>query len=431
MAAQNIQHYKNFHCADNPDRITTMTKKRILIAVLMLIAVVALLGSGFSLGFKAGKEFPETILVQGVRDIDSGKPTGIDFGTFWQAWQTIDQEHLNYKDASNKDRLYGAIRGLVGALKDPYSEFLKPEDNQKFREDIQGSFGGIGAELGIRKDRLVIVAPLKDTPAMKAGLQAGDQILAVNASSTFGITIDQAVKWIRGLIGEPVTLTIMRDAWEKPKDIEIVRANIVIPTLEVEILDNNITHVQLYSFNANAERLFYDATLDALKSGSRGMILDLRNNPGGYLEVAVNLAGWFLPRGSLVVSQEGRGGSKQEFRANGNSSLANFPLVILINRGSASASEILAGAIKIHRDNVKLVGETTFGKGTVQELEPLRDGSSLKLTVAHWVLPNGQVLEEEGLEPDFEVEITEEDFENERDPQLEKAIEVLETEISR
>lgn len=408
-----------------------MTKDKIFGALSVLVAAILLIGSGFSFGYKTGTEFPKTIIVEGVSNFEDGKADDVDFGTFWQAWKLIDEEHLNHDSASAKDRVYGAIKGLVGSLGDPYSEFFPPEDNQKFREDIQGNFGGIGAELGMRDGQLVVVAPLKDTPAMAAGLRADDKILLVDSSSTLNISIEQAVKWIRGPIGKPVTLTIMRDEWQRPRDIEIVRANITIPTMEVEVLEEGIVHAQLFSFNANAQNMFYSELLPALASGGNGLILDLRNNPGGFLDVSVELAGWFIPRGSLVVSQEGRGGVSHEFRAVGNELLKDFPLVILINRGSASASEILAGAIKVNRGDVKLVGEKSFGKGTVQELESLRDGSSLKLTISHWVLPDGQILEGEGLTPDVEVEITEEDYEAERDPQLEKAIEILKAELLR
>ena len=409
-----------------------MTKKRILTAVLVIFAVAALLGSGFFWGYKIGRTVPETILVEGVGGLEEEKPESVDFGTFWQAWEEIDNTYLNSEKIDNQNRMYGAIKGLIGALGDPYSEFFKPDDSEKFQEDIQGSFGGVGMELGVRDNQVVVVSPLKGTPASRAGIEPGDKILAVNSSSTLGISVDQAVKWIRGPIGEPVTLSILRDGWEIPKDFTIVRENITIPTLEVDLLqDGKIAHVKLFSFNANASSLLYKETLNFLAKGAEGMILDLRNNPGGFLEVSVDLAGWFVPRGSLVVTQEGRGEQKQEFRAVGNEALKDFPLVILVNKGSASASEILAGAIKVNRDDVKLVGEKTFGKGTVQELRDLRDGSSLKLTVAHWVLPNGKILEGEGIEPDIKVELTPEDVENKKDPQLEKAVEVLKAEIAK
>lgn len=409
-----------------------MTKRRILTVVLIVFASVALLGSGFFYGYKFGRTVPEVIRVEGVSDLEDEKPNVVDFGIFWQAWKEVDNTYLNYDKIGNQERVYGAIRGLIGALGDPYSEFFKPDDNQKFQEDVRGSFGGVGMELGARNGQIVVVAPLKNTPASRAGLQPGDKILAVNSSSTLGISVDQVVKWIRGPVGKAVKLSILRDGWEAPKDFEIVRETIIIPTLEVDLLDNKqIAHVKLFSFNANAPALLRKEAFDFLRKGAKGIILDLRNNPGGFLEVSVDLAGWFVPRGSLVVTQEGRGGTKQELRAIGNEVFKDFPLVILVNKGSASASEILAGAIKVYRDDVKLVGEKTFGKGTVQELRDLRDGSSLKLTVAHWVLPNGKILEGEGIEPDIKVEMTPEDVEAGKDPQLERAVEILRAELAK
>jgi len=406
-----------------------MLWKKIATGSLALIVVVALLGSGFLFGFNFGTQVPKKIIVEGVGNIDSKKPEAVDFGTFWQAWKTIDDEYLRSESVGTQERVYGAIRGLVGSLKDPYSEFFPPQDNKKFQEDIQGNFGGIGAELGIKKDQLVVIAPLKDTPASRAGLLSGDEIVKINSTSTDGMAIEEAVRFIRGPIDTQVTLTIFREKWEKPKEFKLIRANISIPTLETKIIDGNIVYVHLQSFNANANMLFYQDMVKALSDGAKGMILDLRNNPGGYLEVAVDLAGWFVPKESLVVSEKGRGDKTvKEFRANGNGALANFPVVVLINGGSASASEILAGALRDIR-KIKLIGETSFGKGTVQQLESLADGSSVKLTIAHWVLPDGGILEKGGLKPDVEVKMTDEDIANKKDSQLDAAVRVLKAEI--
>lgn len=411
-----------------------MVKKRILTGILVLLAAVSLAGSGYLLGFKQGKKFPERIIVQGVENMQapSGTASGVDFGVFWQAWQEVNELYLKNKDISGEDKVHGAVSGLVGSLQDPYSEFFSPQENEKFQQDVQGNFGGIGTELGIKKNQLVIIAPLKDTPASKAGLLAGDAILKINSSSTESITIERAVSLIRGPEGTAVTLTIFREGWDKPKDFKIVRANIMVPTLDVSMIDQNITRVELHSFNANVDQLFSQAISVALNNGSKGLILDLRNNPGGYLEVAVDLAGWFLPKGAPVVSEQGRDEKKlEEFSASGNAALKDFPVVVLVNGGSASAAEILAGALRDERKDIKLVGETSFGKGTVQQLENLADGSSLKITVAHWVLPSGKVLENGGLKPDFEVKITDDDIKNKKDPQLDKAVEILRSEIAK
>ena len=287
---------------------------------------------------------------------------------------------------------------------------MSPKKNEKFQEDIQGNFGGIGAEIGVKKNQLMVIAPLKDTPASRAGLKSGDKIFKINATSTEGMAVDEAVQLIRGPKKSEVILTIFRDGWDQTQDFKIIRDTILIPTLDYSMKDDNIAYFQLYSFNANAEQLFYQSVAKALLSeGARGMILDLRDNPGGYLDVAVNLAGWFVPRGTLVVKEESSAGVLQELKASGNAALVKFPVVVLINGGSASASEILAGAL---RDNI-----------------PLRDNSYLKLTIAHWVLPSGKILENGGLDPDIEVKRTDDDIKNERDPQLDKAMEVLKSEI--
>ncbi|MBU6500968.1 MAG: S41 family peptidase [Patescibacteria group bacterium] len=407
-----------------------MIRKRILTAVLAVVVVAASMGASFYFGFSEGKKVPNTILVKGVSNINQGQPADVNFNTFWQAWQIINDSYLRNASTSAQDKVHGAVNGLVNSLGDRYSEFFNPKDNQQFQENVDGNFGGIGAELGIKNDQLVVIAPLKDTPAMKAGLMAGDAILAIDASSTDGISIDDAVNSIRGLEGSSVKLTIMRDGWDKPKDFSITRGNIAIPTLDTKTVGGDLTQIQLYGFNANADSLFYQAMFKAVTNGSKGLILDLRGNPGGYLEVAVDLAGWFLPRGKLVVSEAGRSGTNQEFRASGNAALADFPTVVLIDGGSASASEILAGALRDQR-NIKLIGETSFGKGTVQQLMPLSDGSSIKLTVAHWVLPSGHILENGGLKPDYEVPLNASDTTAGKDPQLDKAIEILHSEISK
>jgi len=404
-------------------------RTKIVLGVAILIAILGFSGSGLILGYRIGQETPKTIIIHGLTNLDAGEPPATDFGTFWQAWSVINQNYLRDKDVATQDKVYGAIRGLVGSLNDPYTEFFTPTENQKFQADVQGDFGGIGAEIGMKKGGVVVIAPLKGTPAMQAGLKAGDQILKINASSTEGLTVDEAVTMIRGPKGSTVTLSIYRDSFDKPKDFKIVRDTIVVPTVDFEMKDGGIAYVQVYSFNANLDRLFYNAMSQALKGGVRGMVLDLRNNPGGYLDVAVDLAGWFLPRGTLVVSEAERSGTPQKLSAGGNATFANLPLVVLINQGSASAAEILAGALRDDR-HAKLIGEQSFGKGTVQDLIDLKDGSTIKVTIAHWVLPGGQVLENGGLKPDIEVKAPKDGTTKDNDPQLEKALETVRGEVN-
>jgi len=401
--------------------------KHVSLKIFVVIAFVLFAGAGgFIAGMEQGKKFPQNLVVQDIKNIDppSAEKIDADFGLFWQAWQSVNDHYLSAEKVNAQTKLYGAIAGIVKSLDDPYSEFFEPSDSKKFREDVDGAFGGIGAEIGKRDGQLVIVAPLKNTPAMHIGLKPKDVILMIDEKSTDDLVIDEAVKLIRGAPGTVVKLTIMRSDFAKPQEFNIIRDTIVVPTLDFEIKDG-IAELKLYSFNTAAVPLFYRAISEINSKGAKGMILDLRNDPGGYLEVAIDIAGFFFKKGTLIVGEEGTEGVDQTFTANGNGALSDLPVVVLMNGGSASASEILAGALRDNR-KVKLIGETSFGKGTVQKTFDLKDGSVLKLTIAHWVLPSGKVLEHEGLKPDIEIKPLEPKAGEEvRDVQMEKAREVL------
>ena len=410
-----------------------LDKKYYKIGILIIIFIAIGSGSfyyGYDYGYQQGVENPKTLIIRGVANLEEGKPKEINFDVFWEAWQVLKDKYVNTNKLDNQELIYGAVSGLVNSLKDPHTVFMPPTDAKKFSEDISGEFSGIGAEIGIRNEQLVVIAPLKDTPAEKAGLQPLDKILKINATSTEGIGVDEAVKLIRGPKGTKVILTIIRNDWKESKDIEIIRDTIQIPTLDFEMKDGDIAYFHLYNFYENAPSLFYQSAIKAALSSPKGIILDLRNNPGGYLEASVNIAGWFLDRGDLVVSEEFASGQKQEFKAYGSGFFKNTPIVVLINEGSASASEILAGALKDNRE-VKLIGKKSFGKGTVQEIASLRDGSQIKITTAHWLMPKGQLIEKNGITPDYEVDISEEDLKDKKDPQLEKAVEILKQEINK
>ena len=405
--------------------------RRVVEIMSAVILGVALLGSGFWFGWIEGARHPKTIAVTQATNIlppQDASTTPADFGTFWEAWQDVNDLYLRNPDVSGTAKVYGAITGMVQALNDPYTEFFSPMDNKQFQQDISGNFGGIGAELGTNaKNKIAIIAPLKGTPAEAAGLKAQDLVVAVNGSSTDQMTVDQAVSIIRGPIGTKVTLTVMRDGWSKTQDFTITRANIQIPIVDFE-MKGTIAHISLHEFDQSADQLFFDALVKAMNHHAQGIVLDLRDDPGGYLDIAVDLAGYFLKPGTLVVSEVGRSVATTTYLASGNGALADFPMVVLVNGGSASASEILAGALHDDR-SVKLVGEKTFGKGTVQELQNLSDGSSLKITVAHWVLPSGKIIDHEGIAPDYEVPITDDNLKNKQDPQLDKAIQIIQSEI--
>jgi carboxyl-terminal processing protease len=406
--------------------------KHVAQIVVVIVLGMALVSSGFWLGWVEGVRHPKTVVVSDVMNIapPQGASTSLaDFGTFWEAWQDINDFYLRNPDVSSTAKVYGAINGMVQSLGDPYTEFFSPADNQQFQQNIAGNFGGIGAELGTdAKNNIAIVAPLKGTPAEAAGLKAQDIVAEINGSSTDAMTVDQAVNIIRGPIGTKVTLTIVRSGWTKPQDFTITRANIQVPIVDFE-MKGDIAHISLHEFDQTADQLFYNALVKAVNNNAKGIVLDLREDPGGYLNVAVDLAGYFLKPGTLVASEVGRTVGTTTYSAAGNGALANFPMVILVDGGSASASEILAGALHDDR-GIKLIGEKTFGKGTVQELENLSDGSSLKITEAHWVLPSGKIIDHQGIEPDVAVAITDDNVKNKQDPQLDKAIQVLQSEIS-
>ena len=352
-------------------------------------------------------------------------PEDVDFSLLWEAWHKLEQEYVNPEKFDYEKMVQGAISGMVKSLDDPYTLFFSPEETKKFLEDIGGSFEGVGMEIGIRKGQLQIIAPLEGTPAQKAGLRAGDKILKIDDALTMDITIEEAVTLIRGPKGTEVTLTILRDDWDATKEFKIRRDVIEIPSMKWEMKENNIAHIRLYHFSERSHLDFQEIALEVLNSSADRIILDLRNNPGGYLERAQNIAGWFIEKGQTVVIEDfGQGQEQEIYKAKGSAGLIDYPVVILINQGSASASEILASALRDNR-GIQIVGETSFGKGSVQKLEELSDGSSLKVTVANWLTPNGDLITDKGLEPDFQVELTEEDFEQERDPQLNKAIEVI------
>jgi len=400
-----------------------MKKEPIKIVTLVVVAAVLISGT-YYLGFQKGLDETKNIIIENVLDIDTPDEVAADFNLFWEVWEKLQTEHIDGSKTNEQDLVYGAINGLVNAFGDPNTVFFSPEESKKFNDDIKGNFSGIGAEIGIRDDKLTVIAPLKNTPAEIAGLLPGDHILQIDGEITDGITIESAVQKIRGDLGSIVTLTIIREGWDNSKKFEITRANIQVPNVEWDMIDGNIIHLKLFKFSGNSVSDFQSAILAGLRGGGDGLILDLRGNPGGLLDVSVRIAGFFLERGQVVVTEKFVSDEDIVLRATGNGALKDFPVVILINGGSASASEILAGALRVH-NGTQIIGTQSFGKGTVQELNDLSNKSTLKITIANWLLPDGTLIEGNGLEPDIIVEITDEDITAERDSQLEKAVEVL------
>ncbi|MDA1337535.1 MAG: S41 family peptidase [bacterium] len=393
------------------------------LAILFFIGAMVI--GAYFYGFKVGKSEARIVPIEGVKNAEVGQPEAVDFSLFWDTWGILQEKYAKAESFDYQKMVYGAISGMVDSLEDPYTVFMEPEDSRRFQDDISGSFEGVGMEVGIRDRQLQIIAPLEGTPAKKAGLRSGDIIVKIDDSPTRSLSLDEAVSLIRGPRGTNVTLAILRDDWTETKDIVVTRATIKIVSVKWEIRKDNIAYVQLIHFSEDASGTFSAAATGILASSADRIILDLRNNPGGFLEVAVDIAGWFLERDQVVVIEDfGEEGSEVIYKAKGNGKLGSYPVIILMNQGSASASEILAGALRDH-SAVALVGEKSFGKGSVQELENLTGGGALKVTVANWLTPNGDHITDIGLEPDVQVEMTPEDFASELDPQLDKALELI------
>ncbi len=351
-------------------------------------------------------------------------PEDMDFSLFWEAYKELQDIFVNEELLNDQNIVYGAIRGMTASLDDPYTIFLSPEEARTFLESVDGHFEGVGMEIGIRKEQLQVIAPLEGTPAKKAGFMAGDKIISIDGVSTIDLTIDQAVGLIRGPKGTDVVLTIYRLSWEELRDITVTRGVIEIPSLSWELKEGNIAYIQLYQFSRLASGDFRKAAYEIINSEADRIILDLRNNPGGYLDISIELAGWFLDRDEVVVIEEFRDKQEQIHKSRGTGLFKDYRIVVLINQGSASASEILAGALRDNRGAL-LIGEKSFGKGSVQQLESLTGGSSLKITIAEWLTPNGDLITDIGLEPDIMVDFTEEDYLDDKDPQLQRAIEEI------
>ncbi len=353
----------------------------------------------------------------------------IDLAPLWKVWQTLDekfvQTHKNVKAPTDQDKVWGAIKGLTASFGDQYTVFFPPEENKDFQSDIEGNFGGVGMELGLKDKNIVVVSPLKDSPSAIAGIKKGDIVLSIDGTSTQGMAIDQAVGLIRGPVGTVVKIKILHEGADKPVELSITRAVIEIPTVDTEI-KNDVFVIHLYNFNATSPEKFRQGLRDFISSGKNKLVLDLRGNPGGYLEAAVDMGSFFLPLGKTIVIEDyGKGKDQDIYRSKGyNVFNDNLKMAILIDEGSASAAEILAGAL--HEQGVaKLVGTKSFGKGSVQELVPITDDTSLKVTVARWLTPKGNSISDGGLAPDYEVKFTDADAKAGRDPQLDKAIESL------
>ncbi|MBZ9573043.1 S41 family peptidase [Patescibacteria group bacterium] len=392
--------------------------------IILILVILGVAFFSYQVGVFVGEErilgTPPQIISQ-----DGEGPEKIDFSVFWEAWRKVESDFLKKEKIDAQDMVYGAIRGMIATLEDPYTTFFNPQEAEEFEEELSGKYQGVGMMIGIKEDELTVISPLEGSPAQRVGIRARDKILKIEETYTKDISIEEAVRLIRGPEGTKVKLLIQREGWPTPAEFEIKREIIKIPTLKWELKEGNIALIEIYQFNKILLPEFERESIKILNSKAEKIILDLRNNPGGYLEIAQEIAGWFLEKGEVVVWQDsGEGKEREGYRSKGPAKFSQYPTVILINEGSASGAEILAGALRDNRQ-VQLIGETSFGKGSVQEQVFLSDDSSLKITIANWLTPNGSSIDEKGLEPDIKVEMTDEDWEEGRDPQLEKAIEII------
>ena len=389
---------------------------------------------------------------QSVAPGTPGVPTDIlandeQFQSFWKVWRLLSQKYVGATTTDSQKRIWGAIQGLTASQGDPYTVFFPPEESAIFKSDIAGNFEGVGMEIGLKDGVLTVVAPLKGSPADKGDMRTGDKIIKINDTSTLDLPVDKAVKIIRGPKGTTVKFLIMRAGSNQPLERPIVRDIIDIPTLQTEVKSGSgsangsttassdsgtglrkdgIFVIRLFTFTAQAPDLFRNALHNFVESGSHKLIIDLRGNPGGYLEAAWDMASWFLPLGKTIVTEDFGGKSTNNiYRSKGYNIFKNdLKLIILVDAGSASASEIFAGALQEH-GVARLVGVKTFGKGSVQELIPITPDTSLKVTIARWLTPKGHNLSHDGLVPDVEVKVTQKDIDAKNDVQMNSAVEIL------
>ena len=389
--------------------------KSIFVLFLLSLVLAAVFVGGFGLGRYV---FPST---QGQAWQLAGEQQE-QFSLFWQAWRIVEDEFYTEQPLDYKAMTYGAARGMVASLGDPHTAFLTPQEADMFSQDLTGSFGGIGVTITPTNDGYVeVVKLIPGGPAESTVLQPGDVVLAIDGVSIQGMSQNEAIALIRGEAGTQVTIRVRHQGQEV--DLTLTRAIIAIPTTERKILDHNVAYLSLGEFNERAADLVHNDLTDLLKSEPRGLILDLRGNPGGYLHIVEQVADEFLPEGPLVIERSASGSVSQR-NSTARGVAESIPLVVLVDRGSASASEILAGAVQ-DRGRGVLIGEQTYGKGSVQVTERLSDRSAVAVTIRRWFTPADRAIDGKGLTPDIVVELTEDDIKAGRDPQLDRAMTYL------
>ena len=388
----------------------------------ILILLVGVFLGGISIGYA---NRPVVQKITGLTHMETAIIPEADFNAFWNAWQIVNEKFPGADKVSTEDKIYGAIKGMLASYKDPYTTFFTPAESKVFESQIAGAFSGVGMELGQKNGVLTVIAPLKDTPADRAGIKSGDKLVKIDNTITTDMTIDKAIDLIRGTEGTSVTLTLIRDGETEPKVITLKRATITLPTVKTIKYDTEgVFVIQLYSFSAQSPELFKNALTEYLSSGSHKLVLDMRGNPGGYLEAAATIGGWFIPEGKVIVKEIGK--IPTDITVHTSKGPLLFPstdkLIILVDGGSASAAEILAGALS-EQGIGTLAGEKTFGKGSVQEVVKLTDDTSMKVTVAKWYTPHDVSISDSGLTPKLIVPYTV--AKPGVDPQLDAAVKLL------
>jgi len=356
-----------------------------------------------------------------VETADEGRA---DLELFWTVWDELSKNYVDETSLDSKKMVYGAISGMVNALNDPYTVFMTPDETQAFNDNLEGTMEGIGAELTMKDDEIVVVTPLKESPAEKAGLLPGDIIFKVNDEFTSDMTLFEAIMKIRGKKGTKVKITIIREKVEEPIELEITRDSINFESLTMEQLKNGIAVISVNQFNDKTDSELNKAVSSLILNQPKGIIIDLRNNGGGYLNVSVDFLSYFLPNKTVAVKIRQKDMEEEVEYTSGSPKMLKVPIVVLVNNGTASAAEIVAGAVQDNKRGI-VMGVQTFGKGTVQEVQGFDDSSSLRMTIAKWYTPNGRLINKEGLTPDIIVEMKDSDLEKKIDTQKEAAIKYL------
>ena len=404
--------------------ISSRPASRSLLSLSLILIVIVTFSLGFFIGRVRGiaSVVPEGEgQVIGRGDTPSALAKDVDFQQFWDIWNLV-KEGFYRQPVSDVDLYYGSLKGLVAGLDDPYSVYFDPKEAKEFASSLEGSFEGIGAEIGIKGDHLQIVAPLDGLPADQAGLLPGDWIVFIDGVETTGMSVEKAVTLIRGEKGTQVVLTIAREGVDGLSDFSITRDKVVIDSVKWSTNDQHVMTISISTFNHDTSELFSEAIQEALAANVQGIILDLRSNPGGLLTTAIDVASAWVGYDAVVI--ERAQSAVQTFKGVSAPRLQDIPTVVLVNGGSASASEIVSGALQDY-DYATIVGTQTFGKGSVQDYRELEDGSAVKITTALWYTPNGRSINEAGIAPDAVVDYTMEQFKAGIDPQMEAASAIL------